>query len=75
MKCYYEELGVDRDATEANIKNAYRKLALKWHPDKNLDSLEEAKERFLLIQQVKEMNQIALNGSCDSEFCSALLRQ
>uniref|UniRef100_A0A0A1X9X6 DnaJ homolog subfamily C member 21 n=1 Tax=Zeugodacus cucurbitae TaxID=28588 RepID=A0A0A1X9X6_ZEUCU len=55
MKCYYEELGVARDATDADIKSAYRKLALRWHPDKNLNALEEAKERFQLIQQAYEV--------------------
>ncbi|KAI8127190.1 DnaJ like protein subfamily C member 21 [Lucilia cuprina] len=55
MKCYYEELGVERDADESQIKTAYRKLALRWHPDKNPDCMEEAKERFQLIQQAYEV--------------------
>ncbi|XP_029371988.1 dnaJ homolog subfamily C member 21 isoform X2 [Echeneis naucrates] len=50
MKCHYEVLGVKRDAGDDELKKVYRKLALKWHPDKNLDNAEEAAEQFKLIQ-------------------------
>ena len=55
MKCHYEVLGVTRNATEDELKKAYRKLALKCHPDKNLDSPDEAKEQFQLVQQAWEV--------------------
>ncbi|XP_043645555.1 dnaJ homolog subfamily C member 21 [Drosophila teissieri] len=55
MRCYYEELELQRDASDGDIKSAYRKMALRWHPDKNPDRLAEAKERFQLIQQAYEV--------------------
>ena len=34
-RCYYETLSVERTATESDIKAAFRKQAMQWHPDRN----------------------------------------
>lgn len=47
---YYQILGVDRDASEADIKRAFRQLALKHHPDRNPGD-SEAEERFKAINE------------------------
>ncbi|MBU4398804.1 MAG: DnaJ domain-containing protein, partial [Planctomycetes bacterium] len=52
---YYEVLGVDRNATEAQVSEAYRKLALKFHPDRNpgddgaVAKFKEAAEAFEVL--------------------------
>lgn len=51
---YYELLGVDRSATGDQIKKAYRKLAVKYHPDKNPDD-PSAEERFKKIGEAYEI--------------------
>eukprot|EP00037_Helgoeca_nana_P024287 m.257655 g.257655 ORF g.257655 m.257655 type:complete len:608 (+) comp26599_c0_seq1:338-2161(+) len=50
MRCHYAVLNVEFDATAAELKKSYRKAALKWHPDKNQNNLEEATMQFQLIQ-------------------------
>uniref|UniRef100_A0A6G1SMB0 DnaJ subfamily B member 6 n=1 Tax=Aceria tosichella TaxID=561515 RepID=A0A6G1SMB0_9ACAR len=52
---YYEVLGVSRGASETEIKKAYRKLALKWHPDKNLDKRETAETNFKRLSEAYEV--------------------
>ncbi|NXE78585.1 DNJB2 protein, partial [Cochlearius cochlearius] len=55
MVDYYEALGVSRSATTEDIKKAYRKAALKWHPDKNPDNKEYAEQRFKEIAEAYEV--------------------
>ena len=48
---YYEVLGIDKSASEADIKKAFKKLARKYHPDLNRDNPKAAEEKF------KEVNE------------------
>ena len=50
---YYQTLGVSRDADGATIKSAYRKLAMKWHPDRNPGDA-EAEARFKAVGEAYE---------------------
>ena len=53
---YYEILGVKRDASADDIKKAYRKLAMKWHPDRHQgDDRAAAEEKFKRINEAKEV--------------------
>jgi len=57
---YYEVLGVNRDAGEDEIKKAYRKLAMKWHPDRNPgnpkaeEHFKEAKEAYEILSDAQK---------------------
>ena len=51
----YNILDVPIDATTSTIKSKYRKLAIKWHPDKNRDNKEKAEEKFKQISMAYEI--------------------
>jgi len=54
-KDYYQILGVAKDADENELKKAYRKQAMKWHPDKNQDNKEAAEAKFKDISEAFEV--------------------
>src|ERR1044072_6262622 len=52
---YYKVLGVDKNASETEIKKAYHKLVLKWHPDRNPHNKEQATAKLKEINEAKEV--------------------
>ncbi|XP_012082338.1 dnaJ protein P58IPK homolog [Jatropha curcas] len=52
---WYKILGLSKSASAAEIKRAYKKLALQWHPDKNVDNREEAEAKFRDIAAAYEV--------------------
>jgi DnaJ family protein B protein 4 len=69
---YYEILNVDRSATDDDLRRAYRRLAMRWHPDKNPAGKAEAEARFKKITEAYNVRAAPLrinrarNGSKDN---------
>ena len=71
---YYEILNVDRSATDDDLRRAYRRLAMRWHPDKNPAGKAEAEARFKKITEAYNVRAAAAlqiknrarNGSKDN---------
>lgn len=64
---YYEVLGLDRGATQEQIKQAYRQLALKWHPDRNTspdatDRFKEVAEAYAVLSDPTKRSQYDATG-------------
>ena len=55
IKNYYQVLGVDSDVSQEEIKRAFRRLALRYHPDRNPDDQKQAEERFKEINEAYEV--------------------
>lgn len=54
-KNYYEILEIDKSASEVDIKKMYKKLAIRWHPDKNPEKKEEAEKKFKEISEAYQV--------------------
>lgn len=55
MRDYYEILGVNNSVNEADLKKAYRKLAMKYHPDRNKDDPQTAEKNFKEVKEAYEV--------------------
>ena len=51
---YYEVLGVEKNATDEELKKAFRKMAKKYHPDANPDNKKEAETKFKEVNEAYE---------------------
>ncbi|RKF62474.1 DnaJ-like protein subfamily C member 21 [Erysiphe neolycopersici] len=74
-KCYYEVLGVDYLASDAEIKKAYRKKALELHPDRNFGNVENATIKFAEVQSAYEVLADSQERAWYDSYRDSLLRK
>ena len=55
LKDYYQILGVSREASAQDVKKAFRRLALRYHPDRNPDIPKQAEEKFKEINEAYQV--------------------
>jgi molecular chaperone DnaJ len=71
MKDYYEILGVSKDATDADLKKAFRQLAMKYHPDRNPDNkaseekFKEVNEAYSVLSDAKKRDNYDRYGTAE----------
>jgi len=58
---FYDVLGVSRTASEAEIKKAYRRMAMKYHPDRNAGDT-DTEEKFKEAKEAKEHQENSMSG-------------
>tara|TARA_B100000902_G_C27317303_1_gene922121 strand:- start:3076 stop:4428 length:1353 start_codon:yes stop_codon:yes gene_type:complete len=75
QKSYYKTLGVEKTATEAEIKKAYRKKALKYHPDRNPNNKEESEKKFKEVSRAYSVLSDKSKKQQYDQFGEAGLRQ
>lgn len=61
---YYDILKVNKNATEDDLKKSYRRLAMKWHPDKNPNTKTEAEAKFKQISEAYEASLVFFCFGC-----------
>ena len=67
---YYKVLQVERGASDDELKKAYRKLAMKWHPDKNPNNKKEAEAKFKQISEAYEVRPLSLLAPIAPLICA-----
>ena len=67
---YYKVLQVERGASDDELKKAYRKLAMKWHPDKNPSNKKEAEAKFKQISEAYEVRPLSLLAPIAPMICA-----
>jgi DnaJ family protein A protein 5 len=72
--CYYEVLEVDMDATDEDLRKAYKYQALKWHPDKNQSDPDFASDKFREVQTAFEVLSDAKKRAWYDKFRDRILR-